>query len=100
MIGMTDLQDGVPVLGDLPLLSNTFYSIELLVRHFVPERNAAWSFPLEEDITWDFDKSANSASPWKWAFGRQERFHLIRSQTSARSWTGEKKPGTETFEDL
>ena len=95
---MTNLQDGVPVLGDLPLLSNTYYSIELLVRHFVPERNATWSFPLEEDITWDFDQATKSASPWKWAFGRQERFHLVRSQTSTHSRTGEKRLGI--FQDL
>lgn len=100
MTGMTNAQDGVPVLGDLPLLSNTYYSIELLVRHFVAERNETWSFPLEEDITWDFDQTAKSASPWKWAFGRQEKFHLIRSQKSALSGTGEKKHGAGTFKDL
>ena len=85
---MTNLQGGVPVLGDLPLLPKTYYSIELLVRHFVPERNTTLSFPLEEDVMWDFDQhdssrqQATSASPWKWAFARQEKFHLIRSLAS------------------
>ncbi|KAK1834454.1 hypothetical protein QBC39DRAFT_343146 [Podospora conica] len=97
LIGMVNLQDGVPDLGELPLLPRTYYSIELLVRHFVPERNATLSFPLEEDVTWDFDQPADSASPWKWAFGRQERFHLIRSTPSK---TGEKQHPAGTFEDL
>ena len=85
---MTNLQGGVLVLGDLPLLPKTYYSIELLVRHFVPERNATLSFPLEEDVMWDFGQrdsshqQATSASHWKWAFARQEKFHLIRSSAS------------------
>ncbi|KAK4448676.1 hypothetical protein QBC34DRAFT_101983 [Podospora aff. communis PSN243] len=91
LIGMTNLQGGVPILGDLPLLPETYYSIELLVDHFVPERNATLSFPLEEDVMWSpEDDALQSESPWKWAFGRQERFHLIRTPHHAA--------GTE-FED-
>ncbi|KAK0614636.1 hypothetical protein B0T14DRAFT_438332 [Immersiella caudata] len=86
LIGMTNLQGGVPILGDLPLLPETYYSIELLVNHFVPERNATLSFPLEEDVMWspaeDSALGTGSDSTWKWAFGRQERFHLIRTPSS------------------
>ncbi|KAK3321983.1 hypothetical protein B0H66DRAFT_514270 [Apodospora peruviana] len=78
LIGMTNLQGGVPVLGEIPLLPHMYYSVELLVEHFVPERNATLRFPLEEDIrhVWGGDEDE---SEWLWAYGRQERFHLVRT---------------------
>jgi hypothetical protein len=70
--GMTNLQEGVPVLGDFPLLPNTFYSIELMAEHFIPERNATVMFPLEEDVRFD------DGGEWSWVYRRQEQFHLVK----------------------
>ena len=74
---MTNLQDGVPILGEIPLLPSMYYSVELLVEHFVPELNATLRFPLEEDIRHVSGEGDDSA--WLWAYGRQERFHLVHT---------------------
>ena len=82
-IGMTNLQDRVPILGDLPLLDNTYYSVELYASHFVPERNATYNFFQEEDVYWIGDGKATGGSDWEWVFGRQERFHVIKTLTES-----------------
>ncbi|KAI1391798.1 uncharacterized protein F4822DRAFT_425017 [Hypoxylon trugodes] len=74
VIGMTNLQDKVPVLGDLPLLKDTYYSIELFAEHFVPEINRTIVFPQEEDVYWD-----DATKSWEWVYGRQEELLLIRT---------------------
>jgi hypothetical protein len=74
LVGMTNLQKGVPILGDLPIVSGGYYSVELFAEHYVPEWNATVPFPLEEDVYWDEDKES-----WEWVFARQEKFHLVRT---------------------
>lgn len=70
-IGMTDYQNGVPVRGDYVFRPDTWHSIELNVRHPVPE----WGgqevrFALEED-------AAILSDGWDWVDGRQTDFYLI-----------------------
>lgn len=62
----------VPVIGELPLLPHTYYSIELYAYHFVEDRNETIRFRIEENAHWD----ENSHS-WVFVRGRQERFHLV-----------------------
>jgi hypothetical protein len=71
-IGMTDYQDGVPVRGDYIFHPDTWHSIELNVRHSVPEWNGQVTrFALEED-------AVLLASGWEWALRRQTEFYLIK----------------------
>lgn len=71
---MTNLQDEVPFLGDLPLLKNTYYSIELYAEHYIPEKNATVLFPQEEDVYWSEDTQT-----WEWVYGRQSQYLFVHS---------------------
>jgi hypothetical protein len=71
-IGMTDYQSGVPVRGEYSSRPDTWHSIELNVRHAVPEwNNERVMFALEED-------AALTTSGWQWIDGRQTKFYLIK----------------------
>lgn len=87
IVGMTNLQDGVPVLGDLPLLKNTYYSIELYAEHYVPEKNMTVKFPLEEDVYWSKDTQT-----WEWVYGRQSEYLFVHPPVSSALQT---QPETE-----
>ncbi|KAI0700565.1 hypothetical protein BC835DRAFT_1532497 [Cytidiella melzeri] len=75
VIGFTNLPEYVPVLGELPILPNTYYSIELYAYHFVPERNETLRFRVEENARWVSEERG-----WEFVYGRQEKFHLVKSR--------------------
>ncbi|KAI0772118.1 hypothetical protein BD413DRAFT_474897 [Trametes elegans] len=74
VIGFTNLPEHVPVLGELPILPNTYYSIELYAYSFVPERNETLRFRVEENVYWDAEIDG-----WKFVYGRQENLHLVNA---------------------
>ncbi|KAG5342316.1 hypothetical protein J132_06170 [Termitomyces sp. J132] len=72
VIGFVNLPAEVPILGELPILSNTYYSIELHAYHFIPEMNQTLKFRQEEDAHW-----VAQTGKWEFVRGRQEKLHLI-----------------------
>jgi hypothetical protein len=84
---MTNLQTGVPHLGEIPLLSHTYYSVELYAEHYVPEYNATMKFYQEEDVYWNGEKDGKDV--WDWVWAQQDKFHLIKTPaTDSGSWVG------------
>lgn len=69
----------MPVLGELPILPNTYYSIELYAYHHVPERNETLRFRLEENAYYVEEENL-----WKFVRGRQEKYHLINNKTDSK----------------
>jgi hypothetical protein len=73
LVGLWDRQEGVPGRGDVPVLPNTWYSIELQAASAVPEWGGqTLRCPLEEDAAID------SAGRIEWVLARQTKFHLIK----------------------
>jgi hypothetical protein len=72
IIGMTNLQDFVPGLGEALLGKQTWHSVELFVEHFVPELGEKLNLPLEEDVAWN-----KETETFEWVYGRQEKFHFV-----------------------
>ena len=73
LIGLWDRQQGVPGRGDVKLLPNTWFSIELSSRTPVPEwGNQELFVGMEEDAMVGGDGKI------QWVLRRQEKFHLIR----------------------
>jgi Xaa-Pro aminopeptidase len=73
IIGLWDRQEGVPGRGDVPLLPNTWFSIELSARTPVPEWGGKELFVgMEEDAALD------EAGRMSWMRPRQETYHLVR----------------------
>ncbi|KAI9068537.1 hypothetical protein FKP32DRAFT_1561490 [Trametes sanguinea] len=74
LASFTNLPTYVPVLGELRILPNTYYSIELYAYSYVPERSETLRFRLEENAYWD-----QVTEQWKFVYGRQERLHLVNA---------------------
>jgi Xaa-Pro aminopeptidase len=73
IIGLWDRQMGVPGRGDVPLLANTWYSVELQAGAKVPEWDGQTvRSPQEEDVMIGPDGSVN------WILDRQTKFHLVK----------------------
>lgn len=73
LIGLWDRQMGIPGRGDVPLLRNTWYSIELQVGVPVPEwDNQVVRSAQEEDVVIGEDGTVG------WVLERQTEFHIIR----------------------
>lgn len=73
LIGLWDRQEGVPGRGDVLLLPNTWFSIELGARTKVPEWDGQELFVgQEEDAVIDADGKI------AWVLRRQTNYHLVR----------------------
>jgi Xaa-Pro aminopeptidase len=73
LIGLYDHQEGVPGRGDVPIIANSWFSIELSAASKVREWGGQEvTMSLEEDAALDA-RGARS-----WVLSRQENFHLIR----------------------
>jgi Xaa-Pro aminopeptidase len=73
LIGLWDRQEGVPGRGDVLVLPNTWFSIELSTRTPIPEWKGKELFiGMEEDAAIDLDGRA------AWILRQQTEFHLVR----------------------
>ncbi|KAH9943261.1 uncharacterized protein BXZ73DRAFT_74254 [Epithele typhae] len=80
VMGFINLPENVPILGELAILPNTYYSIELFASSFVPERNETLRFRVEENAFWNA-----TTERWQFVWGRQERLHLVNATAAAVS---------------
>ena len=72
LIGLWDRQEGVPGKGDLPVLPETWFSIELSIRRPVPEWGGKELFVgMEEEAQIGADGRV------RWTLRRQEDYHLV-----------------------
>lgn len=72
LIGLWDRQQGVPGRGDVKLIPNTWFSIELSSRTPIPEWGGQELFVgMEEDAMVGTDGKV------RWVLGRQEKLYLI-----------------------
>ena len=73
LIGLWDRQQGVPGRGDVPVLANTWFSIELQATTSVPEWNGQKVRSAQEE-----DVEVTADGKVRWIHERQTRFHVIR----------------------
>jgi Xaa-Pro aminopeptidase len=73
LIGLWDRQQGVPGRGDVAILPNTWFSIELQAQTAVPEWDGQEvRSAQEEDVAIDADGQVN------WVLERQTKYHLVK----------------------
>ncbi len=73
LIGLWDRQEAIPGRGDIPVLPNTWYSIELQATTAVPEWGGQrLRSAQEEDVVMDENGAVT------WVLERQTRYHLVR----------------------
>jgi Xaa-Pro aminopeptidase len=73
LVGLWDRQQGVPGRGDVILLPNTWYSIELSASTPIPEWGGRELFVGQEE-----DALLNEAGKLQWILRRQTEYHLVR----------------------
>ena len=73
LIGLWDYQEGVPGRGDHTIISGMWLAAELQVTTSVPEWGAQPVRIAQEE---NFILGADGAR--RWAFQRQDKFHLVR----------------------
>ncbi len=73
LIGLWDRQEGVPGRGDVLLLPNTWFSIELGARTKVPEWDGQELFVGQEE-----DAVIDANGKITWALRRQTNYHLVK----------------------
>ena len=73
LIGLWDRQQGVPGRGDVPVLANTWFSVELQATTAVPEWNGQKVRSAQEE-----DVEVTSDGRVKWIHQRQVDFHIVR----------------------
>ncbi len=73
LVGLWDRQEGVPGRGDVPILANTWFSIELQATTPVPEWGGQKVRSSQEE-----DAEISEKGEIRWVLKRQTEFHLIR----------------------
>jgi hypothetical protein len=66
LIGMTNLQSGIPGLGDLPLLDEGYYNVDLYAESWIDELNEVVQFYPREDVYFH-----EETETWEWAWRQQ-----------------------------
>src|SRR5882724_5010906 len=73
LIGLWDLQQGVPGRGDVPLIAGSWFSIELQATTPVPEWDGQKLQVAQEE-----DAILDEQGKMSWVLKRQTEFHLVR----------------------
>jgi hypothetical protein len=73
LIGLWDRQQNVPGRGDVQILPNTWFSIELAATTPVPEWNGQELWVGEEE-----DAAIDEQGRINWVLRRQTEFHLVK----------------------